>query len=103
MKKGYLSRSRLSFQWMIRMNRATAVALVSASAIKRVLIIANGSTIHVDIVTQVGETSTVTTNHGTIKCWVTIDAAAKWIKGLGIGKAQLEISRWLPGQKGMSL
>ena len=82
------------------MNRATAVALVSAGAIKRVLIIANGSTIHVDVVTQVGDTSTVTTNRGAIKCWVTIDAAAKWVKALSIGRAQLEISRWLPGQKG---
>jgi hypothetical protein len=85
------------------MNKSTAVALVSAGAIKQVQIIANGSTIHVDVVTQVGETSTVTTNRGAIKCWVTIDAAAKWVKALGIGRAQLEISRWLPGQKGMTL
>jgi hypothetical protein len=85
------------------MNKATAVALVSAGAIKQVQIIADGSTIHVNVVTQVGETSTVTTNRGAIKCWVTIDAAAKWVKALGIGRAQLEISRWLPGQKGLSL
>jgi hypothetical protein len=85
------------------MNKATAVALVSAGAIKQVQIIAVGSTIHVNVVTRVGETSTVTTNRGAIKCWVTIDAAAKWVKALGIGRAQLEISRWLPGQKGLQL
>ncbi len=85
------------------MNRATAVALVSAGAIRQVQIIADGSAIHVDVVTQVGETSTVTTNRGAIKCWVTIDAAAKWVKGLGVGRAQLELGRWLPGQKGMLL
>ena len=85
------------------MNKAAIGVLVSAGAIRQVLIIADGAAIHVDIVTQVGEKSTVTSNRGAIKCWVTIDAAARWVKGLGIGKAQLEISRWLPGQKGMSL
>ncbi len=85
------------------MNRATAVALVAAGAIKRVLIIADGSTIHVDVVTQVGETSTVTTNRGSIKTWATIDASAKWVRGLGLGEAQLMIGKWLPGQKGLSL
>ena len=85
------------------MNKAAIGVLVAAGAIRQVLIVANGATIHVDVVTQAGEASTVTTNRGSVKCWVTIDAAAKWIKGLGIGKAQLEISRWLPGQKGLSL
>ena len=88
---------------MIFMNRATAVALAAAGAIRRVLIVADGSAIHVDVVTQVGETSTITTNRGSIKCWVTIDAAAKWLRGVGIGRAQLEFGRWLPGQKGMQL
>ena len=85
------------------MNKSAISVLVAAGAIRQVLIIADGAAIHVDIVTQTGEASTVTTNRGTVKCWVTIDAAARWVKGLGIGKAQLEISRWLPGQKGMAL
>jgi hypothetical protein len=67
-----------------------------------VLVIADGAAIHVDIVTQAGAT-TATKNEGGIKTWRTIDASAKWIKSLGIGRAQLEISRWLPGQKGLSL
>ncbi len=84
------------------MNEKTIRALVEAGAIKNVLIIADGAAIHVDIITQNGAI-TATTNKGTIKTWATIDSSAKWIKGLGIGKAQLEISRWLPGQRGMSL
>ena len=85
------------------MNKATLEALISAGAIKHVRIIADGATVYIEITTQAGEASTITTNRGSIKCWVTLDAAARWVKGLGIGKAQLEISRWLPGQRGMSL
>ncbi len=84
------------------MNEKTIRALVEAGAVKNVLLIADGATVHVDIVTQNGPI-TATTNKGALKTWVTIDAAAKWVKGLGVGRAQLEISRWLPGQKGMAL
>ena len=87
---------------MKSVNEKTIRALVEAGAVKNVLLIADGAAIHVDIVTQAGPT-TATTNKGGIKTWATLDSAAKWIKRLGIGKAQLEISRWLPGQKGMSL
>jgi hypothetical protein len=83
-------------------NEKTIRALVEAGAVKKILLIADGATVHVDIVTQAGAT-TATTNKGGIKTWMTIDSAAKWIKRLGIGHAKLEISRWLPGQKGMSL
>ena len=84
------------------MNERTIRALVEAGAVRNVLVIADGATVHVDIVTQNGAI-TATTNRRTIKTWASIDSAAKWIKGLGVGKAQLEISRWLPGQKGMTL
>ena len=87
---------------MICMNERTIRALVEAGAIKSVLLIADSAAVHVDIVTQAGAT-TATTNRGAIKTWASIDSSAKWIKSLGIGKAQLEISRWLPGQKRMSL
>ena len=84
------------------MNERTIRALVEAGAVRKVLLIADGAAVHVDIVTQAGAT-TATTHKGGIKTWATIDSSAKWIKGLGIGKAQLEISKWLPGQKGLSL
>ena len=84
------------------MNEKTIRALVEAGAVRNVLMIADGALVHVDIVTQNGPI-TATTNKGSIKTWATIDASAKWLKSLGVGKAQLEISRWLPGQRGMSL
>ena len=84
------------------MNEKTIRALVEAGAVKNVLLIGDGASIHCDIVTQAGAT-TATTNKGAIKTWATIDSSAKWVKGLGIGKTQLEISKWLPGQKGLSL
>ena len=87
---------------MMSVNERTIRALVEAGAVRKVILITDGATVHVDIFTQAGAT-TATTIRGGIKTWATIDSSAKWIKGLGIGKAQLEISRWLPGQRGMSL
>ncbi len=87
---------------MMPVNEKTIRALVEAGAVQNVLLIADGAVVHVDFVTQTGPI-TATTNRGSIKTWVTIDASAKWLKGLGVGRAQLEISRWLPGQKGLSL
>ena len=84
------------------MNEKTIRALVEAGAVKNVLLIADGAAVHIDIVTQAGAT-TATTNRGRIKTWVTIDASAKWVKGLGVGRVQLEISKWLPTQRGMTI
>jgi len=84
------------------MNEKTIRALVEAGAVKNVLRIADGAAVLVDIVTQNGAT-TGTTNKCAIKTSVTIDASAKPIKGLGVGCAQLEISRWLASQRGMTL
>ena len=84
------------------MNEKTIKALVEAGAVKKVIIAAEGATIHVDIVTQGGST-TATTLKGAIKTWATIDASAKWVKNLGIGRIQLVVEKWLPGQKGLRL
>ena len=40
---------------------------------------------------------------GTPKTWRTLDAAAKWVRGLGMGSAQIELARWQPGQTGLRL
>ncbi len=64
-------------------NEKTIKALVEAGAIKKVLIIADGAAIHVEIVTQ-GGSITATTNKGSIKTWATLDASAKWIRRIGI-------------------
>jgi hypothetical protein len=84
------------------MNEKTIRALVEAGAVKNVRVIADGALIHVEIITQNGAV-TATTLKGAIKTWATIDASARWVRNLGIGKMQLEISRWLPGQKGLAL
>ena len=83
-------------------NETTIRALVEAGAVRKVLLIADGAAVHVDIVTKAGAT-TATTHKGAVKTWATIDSSAKWVKGLGIGEVQLMISRWMPGQKGMAL
>lgn len=88
--------------WMTAVNEKTIRALVEAGAIKKVYIIADGATVHVDVVTQSGAI-TATTNKGSIKTWASLDSSAKWIRNLGVGSAVLEISRWLPGQKRMAL
>lgn len=84
------------------MNEKTIKALVDAGAIRKVMIIADGAAIHVDIVTQGGST-TATTNKGSIKTWASLDASAKWVKNLGLGSINLEIGRWQPGQKRLSI
>ncbi|WP_288356349.1 hypothetical protein [uncultured Cycloclasticus sp.] len=84
------------------MNEKTIRALVEAGAVKKVMMVADGAAIHVDIVTQGGST-TATTLKGAIKTWATIDASAKWVKNLGIGRIQLVVDKWLPEQKGLKL
>jgi len=84
------------------MNEKTIKALVDAGAVKKVLIIAEGSAIHVDIVTQ-NDVVTATTLKGTIKLWATLDASAKWVRNLGIGRVQLVMDKWLPAQRGLNL
>jgi predicted aspartyl protease len=84
------------------MNEKTIRALVEAGAVKKVLMVADGAAIHVDIITHGGST-TVTTLKGAIKTWVTIDASAKWVKSLGVGRIQLVVEKWLPDQKRLRL
>lgn len=84
------------------MNEKTIRALVEAGAVKKVHIIASGAAINVDIVTQ-NDVITATTLKGAIKVWSTIDASARWVKNLGIGRVQLVMDKWLPEQKGLKL
>lgn len=84
------------------MNEKTIKALVQAGAVKKVHIIACGAAIHVNIVTQ-NDVITATTHKGSIEIWSTIDASAKWVRNLGIGRVQLIMDKWMPGQKGLNL
>jgi hypothetical protein len=82
-----------------RMNEKTLRALIEAGAIKKVRIIAEGSTIYVEVDSG-KQTITAKTVKGALKTWRSLDTAAKWVRSLGIGTAQLDIAGWQPEQKG---
>ncbi|HTQ99560.1 MAG TPA: hypothetical protein VMH83_06200 [Candidatus Acidoferrum sp.] len=84
------------------MDERTLRALIDAGALKRIRIIANGGAFYVEA-EHLTNTVTVHTTTGKLKTWVTLDAVARWLKNLGIGKAQLELANWQPGQKGLEL
>ena len=80
------------------MNEKILRALVEAGAVKKVKIIAEGSTIYVEAYTG-SEVTTAKTIKGKLKTWSTIDSAAKWVRSLGIGQMQLDVAKWQPEQK----
>jgi|TARA_Y100000310_G_C20670617_1_gene810061 hypothetical protein len=84
------------------MNKNVIQILVEEGAVKKVKIVADGAAFHVDVVTNTGST-TATTLAGSIKTWATLDSAARWVRSLGLGKAQLELTNWQPGQKALNL
>jgi hypothetical protein len=73
-------------------------ALVAAGAIRNVSIIASGSRFHVEAKTPNGSV-TAETLKGSIKTWVSLDAAARWVRRLGVGAAQVNLTHWQPGQR----
>jgi len=81
------------------MNEKTLRALIEAGAIKKVRIIAEGSTIYVEADSG-KQTITAKTVKGKLKTWRSLDSAAKWVRSLGIGNIQLDIAKWQLGQKG---
>ena len=77
-------------------------AMVTAGAIKRINIIGYGARFHIEANTPNGSI-TAETQKGKIKTWVTLDAAAKWVRGLGMGGAHINLTHWQPGQRELSL
>lgn len=77
-------------------------AMVAAGAIKKIHIIGNGARFHVEANTLNGSI-TAETHKGKIKTWVTLDAAAKWVRGLGIGTANVNLAHWQPGQRELQI
>ena len=73
-------------------------ALVAAGAVKKISIIASGARFHVEARTLPGAV-TAETLKGKVKTWVSLDAAARWVRGLGIGAAQVHLTHWQPGQR----
>lgn len=82
------------------MNEKTLRALVEAGAVKRIRIVADGARFHVEVATATA-TVIALTGKGALKTWSSLDASAKWVRALGIGTAQLDVSRWQPDQRGL--
>jgi hypothetical protein len=81
------------------MNEKSLRSLIEHGSVKQLHIVADGAFFHVDVVTTKKGQVTALTSKGTVKTWATLDSTAKWIRSLGIGKAQLDISGWRPGQR----
>jgi hypothetical protein len=81
------------------MNEKTLRALIEAGAIKKVRIVAEGSTIYVEVDSG-KQAVTAKTVKGKLKTWRNLDSAARWVRSLGVGTTQLDIARWQPEQKG---
>ena len=77
-------------------------AMVAAGAIKNIDIIASGARFHVEASTPNGAI-TAETRQGKVKTWVTLDAAAKWVRKLGVGGARINLTHWQPGQRELSV
>ncbi len=77
-------------------------ALVAAGAVKNVSIIASGARFHVEAKTPNGAV-TAETQKGKVKTWVTLDAAARWVRGLGVGGAHVNLTHWQPAQREMTV
>lgn len=84
------------------MDEKTLKALVAAGAVRRVDIIATGARFHVEATTPNGSI-TAETRKGKVKTWVTLDAAARWVRGLGVGGAKVNMTHWQPGQRELSV
>jgi hypothetical protein len=73
-------------------------AMVAAGAIKKIDIIASGARFHIEAATPNGPI-TAETSKGKVRTWVTLDAAAKWVRALGMGGARVNLTHWQPGQR----
>ena len=77
-------------------------AMVAAGAIKKIRIIGHGSRFHVEANTPNGSI-TAETYKGNIKSWVSLDAAAKWVRSIGIGWAQINMTHCRSNESDMAI
>jgi len=84
------------------MDEKTLRALVEVGALKLIRIIGNGALFHVEADTPNGAVPALT-RKGAPKTWRSLDAAAKWVRGLGVGTVQVELGKWQPKQAGLAL
>jgi hypothetical protein len=83
-------------------NEKILKALIEAGAVKKIRLVAEGSLIYVEASTG-AEFISAKTNKGQLKTWASIDTASKWVRRLGVGAISLDISRWQPDQKELSV
>jgi hypothetical protein len=76
--------------------------LVDAGALRKVQIVGNGALLYV-VVNYGTKTEKVLTQRGSLRTWASLDSVARWLRGLGLGKAELELAGWAPGQRGLKL
>lgn len=76
--------------------------VIAAGALKKVYIVAKGGKFHVTAVTPGGD-FTIGTATKFIRTWSTVDGPVRWLHGLGIGKAELDFSKWQPKQRGLGV
>ena len=84
------------------MNEKTLRALVDAGALKRIRIIGDGALFHVEADMPNGSVPALTLK-GTPKTWRSLDAAAKWVRSLGMGTVSVDLAKWRPDQRGLKL
>ncbi len=84
------------------MNEQVIRALVEAGAVRQVRIIGDQNSFRVEIQTAAGS-EVAQTLKGKVKAWASLDAAAKWVRSVGIGEAKLFLTHWTPNQKSMPL
>ena len=76
--------------------------MVAAGAITNINIIASGARFHIEAKTPNGPI-TAETRKGKVRTWATLDAAARWVRGLGIGNAQVSLAHLQPKQRELSV
>lgn len=84
------------------MNEQIVRALVDAGAVRKVRIVADQASFHVEIHTSNGA-SAAETMKGKLKTWATLNSAARWVRSMGVGEVQLMLAHWTPEQRQMSL
>lgn len=84
------------------MDEKTLRALVDAGGVKKVNVVALGERFHVEATTHTGAVTASTTKGG-VKTWVTLDSAARWIRGIGLGTITVKLDKWQPNQRTLNI
>ncbi|HEX5788894.1 MAG TPA: hypothetical protein VFY03_11975 [Woeseiaceae bacterium] len=84
------------------MDERTLRALVAAGAVRRIDIIASGARFHIEATTPNGPVTAATRN-GKVRTWATLDAAARWVRSLGMGAARVQLTHWQPAQRELTI